>query len=732
MSCEICHKKGGLLAKKIGKCWACQKSACSKCARPYDGAALGWVKSHPVCPRCAEALDRQKSKVAQQSSLAGVTKKESDKAALDKAVSAIPEWTLPAPEPSSTSSSSTVPAAEDKNRLRAVGATRDEARRASRVLLRAVIENYADRDSTRTPVKGGQSEEESEEDEESSKSSDLDTPIVVVEESKEGKKTTESSARSSPAVSTPVSKLRAAEDEGHKRRLSRGIIAGLEEINSAATAMNRSYTAPRQDDTLVDRLTTEEKPAVASGGGLDDDFERELRNLDAFASATDSSSSLLKPGSFNLSSIELGRVETPEAKKMEARLEAQLVADDAEEWNVEVGEEIHHNNNNDDAELMAQIDSLDTVISPAMRAQVEADPVAHIGDVLSQVASNPSNTEASVAMHEDLIEVLAEVRREERDAKMVAMLDGVEAKLKDSLVRVSTPKMRRKVEHAKNLFHIGQIVSARNAMDGCWYTAKIQDTDAEEGRYLVQFMTGGNRTQMCSENADLRKYLVGNQVLALYRDDGLGLLQPAIVEYVTPEGLYKVRFLSDSKVQLCGDLDLRPSSSAAAAPSSSAAAAAPVVASAAVVTTPVRKGANPNQVSKKDLIVRGVSFVESWIAEQKSSALRAALDTPSERRTLLAQAQLLAHIRKMFEVPVSQQEPFELRMQDTQKGDTALYTKLQSSVIAAADYLLAKFRSLHQLVAHPKAEGERLDGVGAKVDRIKDFIRGSSTYLSQI
>lgn len=83
---------------------------------------------------------------------------------------------------------------------------------------------------------------------------------------------------------------------------------------------------------------------------------------------------------------------------------------------------------------------------------------------------------------------------------MVAMLDSVEAKLKESLVKASnrerkgkeaksqnvrvkaaTPKVRRKAASShNNLYHIGQIVSARNAMDSCWYSAKI-------GKFLFCF-----------------------------------------------------------------------------------------------------------------------------------------------------------------------------------------------------------------------------------------------------
>ena len=149
-NCQFCDKKmGGVLGPKKavdgGKCWACQKAACVKCAPSYDGTALGWVKHHSCCRKCSEALDRQKAKTVVAMRDGG--KRE----AMHQAVSSLPEWSLP---PAATSAgdegASAVPA-----RLMPVGAARDEARRASRVLLKAMIENYADRDSFATPNKGG-------------------------------------------------------------------------------------------------------------------------------------------------------------------------------------------------------------------------------------------------------------------------------------------------------------------------------------------------------------------------------------------------------------------------------------------------------------------------------------------------------------------------------------------------------------------------------------------------
>ncbi len=710
MSCTFCDKKmGGLMGPKKaadgGHCWSCQKTACSKCAPLYDGTDLGWVKPHSVCGKCGEALDRQKAK--SRLAVQEGSKKEA-KEAMRQAVSSLPEWSLPPAAPAKEEVSAL------PSRLQPVGGVRDEARRASRVLLKAVIENYADRDSYATPKRQA-AEDDSSDVEDESHSSDLDTPIVLPGE--------EHAAPTATAAVTPVARLRASEDEQAQRRLSRGIVASLEELNNVAQSMNKSYTAPTQDEGIAAQLLLP-LPAAAS----DLDFERELQSIDAEAAASPMTASSL---GLNVSQVELGHVATPEARKSERRIEAELM--DAEEFAAETGEEAS------DAELMTQINSLDSVLSPAVVKQVGQDPVAHIGDVLSALASAPSNTEASVAMHEDLMEVLQDVRRKERDARMVAMLDGVESKLRDSLVRVSTPKVRRKVEHKHNKYHAGQVLSARNAHDSCWYAAKIVEPDVEEQRYVVQFLSDAaghsDRTQLCSEAADLRTFLAGNQVLAVYKADGLGLYQQAVVEHVTSEGLYKVRFASDGTRQACGEADVRPLNSATTVVAAASPTAVGGFQAKEAAVTPVRKqGANPNMVQGKDLLLRHIRFVEAWVAEQKRIAEQASVSRASDRRTLLVQAQLLAHVRKMVEVAASQVPPFEVRLQDSHKsGDEgALYAKLQSSVLAAAEHLQHKFQTLLSLVAHPKADGERLVTVAEKVARIKEFVTGSNKYAALI
>jgi hypothetical protein len=235
-NCQFCDKKmGGVLNPKKavdgGKCWACQKLACVKCAPLYDGTALGWVKPHSCCRKCAEALDRQKVKSA--ASIQEGAKKD----AMHQAVSSLPEWSLPPASASAALASGVpegAPAGAVPSRLKPVGSAREEARRASRVLLQAMIENYADRDSFATPnMKSGGGDDSS--DLEDSNTSDLETPVVVA--TPDAEQPTKSAAAT--VAATPLSKLRAAEDPSAQRRLSRGILASLDELNAVAQSMNK-------------------------------------------------------------------------------------------------------------------------------------------------------------------------------------------------------------------------------------------------------------------------------------------------------------------------------------------------------------------------------------------------------------------------------------------------------------------------------------------------------------
>ncbi len=214
-------------------------------------------------------------------------------------------------------------------------------------------------------------------------------------------------------------------------------------------------------------------------------------------------------------------------------------------------------------------------------------------------------------------------------------------------------------------------------------------------------------------------------------------MQEAIVDYIQPPGLYHIRFLSDGSKQTCAEADVRPiplptSPRVDGSAPVAAHVAAPIGASVPVqpVVAETRKATNPNMVvSGRDRVIRDIQSIEFWVNEQKNLANQCGVVKQSDRKTLLVSAQLLGHARKIFDQATI--EPFELRLQDTSKGEVALYTKLQQSVILAADALLQKLGKLSVLLSHPKA-AERLESVGKKVRQIKDFVNGSNVYLAQI
>ena len=82
-------------------------------------------------------------------------------------------------------------------------------------------------------------------------------------------------------------------------------------------------------------------------------------------------------------------------------------------------------------------------------------------------------------------------------------------------MKAQTPKIKRKMEFKNNAYHVGQILSVKNGVDGLWYTAKITDFDVEEKRYIVEFSHSQRRQIVKEENC--RPFLVGSQVCALYK-----------------------------------------------------------------------------------------------------------------------------------------------------------------------------------------------------------------------
>lgn len=455
------------------------------------------MSSHACCGGCSAALDKQKAKLAAQGRLAETSRQELAR----DAVRSIPEWTLPAqpkvqqqqPEqqqqdkqqdkqqqqPSSAPSS--------QPRLLALGERREEAKRASRVLLQAVLENYADR--SQTPLKSGvrmagdgNDGEEEDDDvvDDDSDSRDLDSPRRSSrrERSQQPQQPQPEHPARETELLTPSSRLREEDAALQRKRLSQGVLASLDELNVISKQLNKSYTTPqRVDDAeffdeLANQVQTPVKPVVRDANGpFELDFEKELASLDALQEQVVQPS---LPPTINISG-ELGKIETPEAVRTRRAWEKQLespVASHVEpaqpEQGIvedtivgivedepldmlpmgELGEEATHP---EDAALLAELNSLQ--LPPTIKVNLEAEnPMESIGDALTTIASSGDNPDANIAMHEDLIEALADVRREQRDAKLLTMLDVVEEKIRSSLVNASTPKLKRKVEHKENKY----------------------------------------------------------------------------------------------------------------------------------------------------------------------------------------------------------------------------------------------------------------------------------------
>lgn len=165
-----------------------------------------------------------------------------------------------------------------------------------------------------------------------SNSSDLETPVAPRE------KPADAQAPKSPAVFA----LRAEEIDKQKRRLSRGVLASLEDLSAISNDMNKSYVAPvKADDGFVAALAapddrvpmvkgeqTQPTPQkevqmtpVRSMGSFEADLERELQALNI-----DVSSPLITEKS--LADIEsatsVAKMDTPESEKVKRSLETQL------------------------------------------------------------------------------------------------------------------------------------------------------------------------------------------------------------------------------------------------------------------------------------------------------------------------------------------------------------------------------------------------------------------------
>ena len=400
--------------------------------------------------------------------------------------------------------------------------------------------------------------------------------------------------------------------------------------------------------------------------------------------------------------------------------------ENVEEIQTELGEEfadeIQTETFEKDLELERQIESLGESLAK--------DAVNHISSALSKAAQKPTNQEASLIIHEDMIETIREIRREESDSKMIEMLTKVENQINESRIIVSTPKVRRK----QNLpivskFEINQIVAAKNPVDQSFYPARVVSV-LDPLNYSIEFLNQGSTKKILQiSESEILRFLIGSEVLALYQNDGLGLYQRAIIEHLSfsnGQGRYHVRFISDDFRENLAEENITNSGheKKKSATLESDSQMSPII----------RRSANPNKSSStKSLVVQNLNFLISWIRSAKSSALECHPEVADDCALLLVLAQLLQRLREMFEIPAVELKVFELRtLSSTEHGgrDPELYARLKKSAIATADYLLLKFVELEKLVSHPKAEGKKLEAVALKISRIRDWLRGASEHVS--
>lgn len=215
------------------------------------------------------------------------------------------------------------------------------------------------------------------------------------------------------------------------------------------------------------------------------------------------------------------------------------------------------------------------------------------------------------------------------------------------------------------------------------------------GSYVIQFLAGAGQLSQVAHEHELREFLVGNAVDA---QDAHANWRPAVVEYHSAAGDYRVRFADDGSTHLCTPAQVRKPATAAAAPAQQ-----PLLS----VEEARRVGLHALDVilatlndNKRAVVAAGDHFGEA------------------ERRTLLVLGQVMRHLRVMFEAPAHEVPPFELRLGDPSRGDAATYARLRDTILTSIDYLAAKFITLHRLVAHPQAEQKKLNAVVNKIQRL--------------
>lgn len=156
------------------------------------------------------------------------------------------------------------------------------------------------------------------------------------------------------------------------------------------------------------------------------------------------------------------------------------------------------------------------------------------------------------------------------------------------------------------------MIAARNKTDGCWYPAKIADTEAEERRYQVQFLGETDRTQLVNEEEEVREFLVGHRVTALYKPDMLGLYREGVVEYITPQGQYRIRFDGEKQPQVVSPNEVQK-------PKTQQQSQQPQQPQKAEAGQQERRAANPSAANTRTMAQRAVTYISAWLKEARNT-----------------------------------------------------------------------------------------------------------------
>lgn len=451
----------------------------------------------------------------------------------------------------------------------------------------------------------------------------------------------------------------------------------LSEASQKVGASHSTATVAATDEVVLQEALAPKNPS-SSMSDFDAEFERELAGLDDIVIGKQSAprpAADTTVGTIDaIKDRSMASLETPAAVKVERNFQRDLdmLSDEA---------------------MVNAIDSLDTAVAQDTKKAIQADPLQmdNVSAALTQIASSVEtrNPGASVALHEDIIEVIGEVRKEEQDAKLLSMLDGLELKVKESLAKAQTPKVVRK-QRAEAKFKVGQTVAAKNRGDGCWLPASVKETDGVS--YVVHWLADAKSSQVCDES-ELREFFVGSSVEAQCANAN-GAWLPAVVEFHTPMGDYRVRFLHDSSItQLCPPSTVRKGAEAAAALA-------------------------PLSLPPTELIALGKRCLEVILGTLNDNKRAVVSNGIKDRKVLLVTAQVMRHLRILLEHPSAGVPVFELKLAAVNTGTDETYTKLFNNVTDIIDLLSQKFILLYKALDAPGLPEDKLNAAVTKIQRI--------------